>query len=119
VRAQRAGRVWLRHPVRTLVVVRGRLADIVERGFISAEQAVDLRRRDRFANYMNLPAAPDFELPESVALLYYPSRCTTTSSPATAWLSWPTKVRASSSASSECSNAGFEVDRDELEPPMD
>lgn len=59
------------HPIRTLVVVRA-VADVVEHGFLAADQAVDLRRRDRFANYMYLPPAAGTDLPESVALLYYP-----------------------------------------------
>ena len=59
------------HPIRTLVAVRP-LADLVERGIISPGQADDLRHRDRFGNYMYLPAIADQELVESVALLYYP-----------------------------------------------
>jgi len=43
------------HPVRTLVVVRP-LVQVVVDGFLSDDQAADLRRRDRFANHMYVPA---------------------------------------------------------------
>jgi hypothetical protein len=106
------------HPIRTLVVVRP-LADVVELGFLSAGQADDVRRRDRFGNYMYLPATADEELAESVALLYYPvtlhhdflegNRITQLAYEGARQLQRKLGVF----------YAGFEVDRSELEPPMD
>jgi len=106
------------HPVRTLVVVRA-LADIVVDGFLTAAQVDDLRRRDRFANYMYLPATQDGEMLESVALLYYPvtlhhdflesNRITQLALEGARQLQRKLGIF----------YAGFEVDRDELDPPMD
>ena len=106
------------HPVRTLVVVRP-LQDIVDRGILSDDQAADLRRRDRFANYMYLPATSDGELPESVALLYYPvtlhhdflegNRITQLAYEGARQLQRKLGIF----------YAGFEVDRVDFDPPMD
>ena len=106
------------HPIRTLVAVRS-LDEVVERGFISEGQAADLRRRDRFANYMYLPASADDELAESVALLYYPvtvhheflegNRVTQLAYEGARQLQHKLGIF----------YAGFDVDREELDPPMD
>ena len=106
------------HPVRTLVVVRP-LVQVVLDGLLRDDQAADLRQRDRFANYMYLPATPDDELPESVALLHYPvtvhhdfiegNRITRLAYEGARQLQRKLGVF----------YAGFEVDRAELDPPMD
>jgi hypothetical protein len=106
------------HPVRTLVVVRP-LAILVERAFLTADQAADLRQRDAFASYMYLPATDDEELPESVALLYYPvtvhhdflegNRITQLGYDGARQLQRKLGIFF----------GGYEVDRDELDPPMD
>jgi hypothetical protein len=82
-------------------------------------QADDLRHRDRFNNYMYLPATADAELPESVALLYYPvtvhhdflegNRITQLAYEGARQLQRKLGVF----------YAGFDVDRSELDPPMD
>lgn len=63
------------HPVRTLVPVLP-LDQLVERGVVKETALDDLRRLDHLINYMYLPALEiedlDFEMPESVALLYMP-----------------------------------------------
>ncbi len=106
------------HPVRTLVVVRA-LDDVVRHGFLSDDQASDLRRRDRFANYMYLPATPDGELPESVALLYYPVTLHHD------FLEGNRITQLAYEGARQLQRklgtfyAGFEVDRREFDPPMD
>lgn len=106
------------HPVRTLVVVRS-LNDVVAHGFLSDDQAADLRDRDRFANYMYLPPTPNGELPESVALLYYPvtlhhdflegNRITQLAYEGARQLQRKLGIF----------YAGFEIERAEFDPPMD
>jgi hypothetical protein len=106
------------HAIRTLIVVRS-FADVVENRFLSQDQVADLRRRDRFANYMYLPPTADGELPESVALLYYPvtvhhdflegNRITQLGYEGARQLQHKLGVF----------YAGFDVDRNELDPPMD
>jgi hypothetical protein len=106
------------HAIRTLVVVRS-LEDVIENGFLSEEQAADIQRRDRFGSYMYLPATADGELPASVALLYYPvtvhhdflegNRITQLGCEGARQLQHKLGVF----------YAGFDVDRDELDPPMD
>jgi hypothetical protein len=106
------------HPIRTLVVVRP-VADIVGRGILSSGQADDLRHRDRFGSYMYLPPIAHEELAESVALLYYPvtlhhdflegNRVTQLAYEGARQLQRKLGVF----------YAGFEVDRSDLDPPMD
>jgi hypothetical protein len=106
------------HPVRTLVVVR-LLAGVVDLGFVTEQQADDLRRRDMFNNYMYLPPTPNGEIGESVALLYYPvtlhhdfiegNRVTQLALPGAQQLQRKLGIF----------YAGFEVDRHEFDPPMD
>jgi hypothetical protein len=106
------------HPVRTLVVVRA-LDDVVEHGFLNEHQAADIRRRDRFASYMYLPPTPDGELPESVALLYYPVTLHHD------FLEGNRIAQLAYEGARQLQRklgvfyAGFEVDRSELDPPMD
>jgi hypothetical protein len=63
------------HPVRTLVPILP-TAELVERGIAKETALPDLRRFDHLINYMYLPPleleAPEFAMPESVALLYMP-----------------------------------------------
>lgn len=63
------------HPVRTLVPVIP-LENLVARGAIKNTALGDLRRFDHLINYMYLPPLGledlEFEMPESVALLYMP-----------------------------------------------
>jgi len=106
------------HAIRTLVVVRS-LEDVVESGFLSKDQAADLRRRDRFGNYMYLPPTADGEMLESVALLYYAitvhhdflegNRITQLGYEGARQLQHKLGVF----------YAGFDVDRAEFDPPMD
>jgi hypothetical protein len=106
------------HAIRTLLVVRA-LPDVIENGFLSEDQAADLRRRDVFSNYMYLPPSADGELPESVALLYYPvtvhhdflegNRITQLAYEGARQLQHKLGVF----------YAGFDVDREEFDPPMD
>jgi hypothetical protein len=106
------------HAIRTLVVVRS-FTNVIENGFLSEDQAADLRRRDRFANYMYLPPTADGELLESVALLYYAvtvhhdflqgNRITQLGYEGARQLQHKLGVFF----------AGFDVDREELDPPMD
>lgn len=95
------------------------LDDVVRHGFLSDDQASDLRRRDRFANYMYLPATPDGELPESVALLYYPVTLHHD------FLEGNRITQLAYEGARQLQRklgtfyAGFEVDRREFDPPMD
>lgn len=106
------------HPIRTLVVVRA-LADVIGDGFLSEQQANELRRRDRFNNYMYLPPTPEGELDESVALLYYPVTLHHD------FLEGNRMTQLARAGAQQLQRklgifyAGFEVERDELDPPMD
>jgi len=105
------------HPLRTLVVVRV-IEDVVGR-FLSEAQVEDLRRRDRFGSYMYLPPAPEVDLPESVALLYYPVTVHHD------FLDGNRVTQLAYNGAQQLQRklgifyAGFEVDRDEFDPPMD
>jgi hypothetical protein len=92
---------------------------VIENRFLTEDQAADLRRRDRFINYMYLPPTANGELVESVALLYYPvtvhhdflegNRITQLAYEGARQLQH--KLGAF--------YAGFDVDREEFDPPMD
>jgi hypothetical protein len=104
------------HAIRTLVVVRS-FADVIENRFLTEDQAADLRRRDRFINYMYLPPTANGELVESVALLYYP---------VTVHHDFLEGNRITQLAYEGARQhklgafyAGFDVGREEFDPPMD
>lgn len=106
------------HPVRTLLAVRP-LIEVIEHGVLSEDQATDIRHRDRFASYMYLPATEDGVLPESVALLYY------TVTLHHAFLEGNRITQLAYEGARQLQRklgmfyAGFEVQRQELDPPMD
>jgi hypothetical protein len=59
------------HPVRAVVPVVG-LQALLDGGWVKKDAAPQLRRYDNLKNYMYLPPNVDFELEESVALLWMP-----------------------------------------------
>ncbi len=70
MRGQVAGQDYA-HPVRTLIPLRP-AAELFALGIIDDAKARLAERRDSLVNYMFLPAAPELELAESLALLYMP-----------------------------------------------
>jgi hypothetical protein len=106
------------HPVRTLVVVRT-MSSLVEDGILREAQIDAMRSRDRLVNYMYLPATPDGELPESAALLYYPVTLHHD------FLEGQRVTQLAYEGARQLQRklgaffAGFDVERDELDPPMD
>lgn len=59
------------HPVRTLVPLRP-VAELMDRGILDKSKLRLADKRDSLINYMYMPAYPDADLPESLALLYMP-----------------------------------------------
>jgi hypothetical protein len=118
MRAQGAAPGNYAHPVRSLAVIRP-LSDLVQAGLLDDSKVGLLRSYDSLINYMYLPAFPEQDFPESVAMLYMPVTLHHDMIPSQriAQLTLAGAQQLQRKLTHFCS--GFRVARENFQPPMD